>query len=271
MMFNVFTYFRPNLEYATPFLMHFFRFLLSILLAGILSHGAIADAGPKPSMKFNLVYKTTLPVNVTKGWQLESDFKVFNVFDTLDRKGPQGFNISQEKASSISYGYKDYHRIVIKFDDTIRSSNVFEDESFNSVYELTVYDNKLEVKDVTPFMKDSTLWATFLKALMLTLALELMVAFVYLKLSRKPLKILFFVILGNLITLPMLWFVFPLFLNIGTSIVAGEILALVGEAFFLLLTCRAYFKPSGAFLLSFMMNIMSLLIGGFALLLMIGF
>lgn len=259
------------LEHAIPVLMHFFRFLITILLAGIISYGAIADAGPKPSMKFKLIYKTTHPVKVEKGWQLESEFKVFNVFDTLDRKGPQGFNISRDKASSMAYGYRDYHKIVIQFDDTIRSSNVFEDESFNSIYELTVYDDKLEVKDVTPFMKDSTLWATFLKALLLTLALELMVAFVYLKLARKPLKILFFVILGNLITLPMLWFVFPLFLNLGAAIIAGEILALVGEALFLLLTCKAYFKPSGAFLLSFMMNVMSLLIGGFALLLMIGF
>jgi len=247
------------------------RIVFLFLILSATRFQLFADAGPKPSMKFNLVYKTTHTVKVMRGWQLESRFKSFNVFDTLLRKGPQEFRVNQEKGSSVSYGYEDYHRIAIQFDDRKRESNVFTDESFNSIYEVTVYDDRLEVKDVTPFMKNSSVWPAFLKALLLTLALELMVAFVYLKLAKKPLKILLFVILGNLITLPMMWFVFPLFLNVGLALVAGELFAFVLEALFLLWTCRKWFKPSGAFLLSFMMNLMSLLIGGLALLLMIGF
>jgi len=235
------------------------------------SHFLFADAGPKPSMKFKFVYRTTHPVKVVDGWQFESQFQSFNIYDTLRRQGPQGFNVSQDKASSVSYSYEDFHRIVIQFDDRKRESNVFADESFNSQYEMTIFDDRLEVKDVTPFMKDSSVWSAFIKALLLTLSLELMVAFVYLKLSKKPSKILLFVILGNLITLPVVWFLFPLFLNVGAAFVAGELFAFVTEAFFLLLTCKKWFKPSGAFLLSFIMNSMSLLIGGLALLLMIGF
>ncbi len=231
----------------------------------------IADAGPKPSMKFRFEYKTTHPVKVLAGWQFESQFQSFNVYDTMQRQGPQGFNVSQDHASSISYSYEDFHRIVIQFDDRKRESNVFADESFNSQYKVVVYDDRLEVEDVTPFMKDSSVWAAFIKALLLTLALELMVAFVYLKLSKKPAFILLYVILINLITLPLVWFLFPLFLNVGVAIVAGELFAFVTEALFLLLACKKWFKPSGAFLLSFMMNVMSLLIGGLAILLMIGF
>ena len=247
------------------------RTILLVLLLSANSHLLLADAGPRPSMKFNLVYKTNHPVKVLEGWQFESSFKSFNVYDTLLRKGPQGFKVSQDKASSVSYGYEDYHRIAIRFDDRKRESNVFADESFNSIYEVIVLDDRLEVRDVTPFMKDSSVWAAFIKALLLTLALELMVAFVYLKLAKKPAKILLYVILGNLITLPVVWFLFPLFLNVGGALVVGELFAFITEALFLLLTCRQWFKPSGAFLLSFMMNVMSLLIGGLALLLMIGF
>lgn len=230
-----------------------------------------ADAGPKPSMKFRMVYKTTNPVKVIQGWQLESRFQTFNVYDTLQRQGPQRFNANQETAKSVSYGYEDYHKIIIQFEDRTRESNVFENESFNSQYEITVLDDRLEVRDVTPFMKDSSVWSAFLKALMVTLALEIMVAFVYLKLAKKPLKILLFVILVNLITLPVFWFLFPMFLNVGWSIILGELFAFAFEAMFLLWTCKTWFKPGGAFLLSFMMNVMSLLIGGFAILLMIGF
>ncbi|NVO21683.1 MAG: hypothetical protein HXX13_18430 [Bacteroidetes bacterium] len=251
--------------------MRLFRCLLLLLILFTLHISLFADAGPKPSMKFKLVYKTSKPVKVIEGWQLESKFQAFNVFDTLIRRGPQGFNLSQDKASSVSYGYDDYHKIAIKFDDRVRESNVFQDESFNSSYELTVYDDRMEVKDVTSFMKDSTVMATFIKALLLTLALELLVAFIYLKLAKKPLKILLVVILGNLFTVPMLWFVFPLMLNIGSAILAGELFAFITEALFLLTLSRKWFKPGGAFLLSFMMNLLSLLIGGLALLLMIGF
>ncbi len=232
---------------------------------------AFADAAPKPTMQFKLVYKTTKPVTLLDGWQLQSQFETFNVIDSLATKnGPRRFMCGQQKCSSVAGSYEDFQKLFLKFNDTTRQSNVFANESFNSVYEVTVYDDRLEVKDVTPFMKDSTTWAAFLKALLLTLALQIMVAFVYLKLAKKPLKILLFVILANLITLPMVWFLFPLFLN-SWAIPVGELAAFVLEALFLLLTCRKYFKPSGAFLLSFMMNVMSFLIGGLALLLMIRF
>jgi hypothetical protein len=242
-------------------------FLLFIVLFSSQLH---ADAGPKPSMKFTIEYKTSKPVKLIEGWQFQSQFETFNVYDSLNRKGPQGFHASQDKAKSVAFSYEQYHKLILKFDDKVRESNVFENESFNSSYMVTVFDDKLEVKDTTAFMKDSSVIAAFIKALLLTLALELMVAFVYLKLARKPLKILFFVILANLITLPIVWFLFPMIMN-SWAILVGEIFAFVTEALFLMLTCRKWFKPSGAFLLSFMMNVMSLLIGGFALILMIGF
>jgi hypothetical protein len=222
-------------------------------------------------MKFAFTYTIRHPVKVIEGWQLESQMESFNVYDTLKRNGPQEFVVSGNQASSVSYGYLDFHKLVIRFDDRIRSSNVFRNESFNSQYEVLVHEDQLEVKDVTPFMKDSSVLSAFLKALLLTLILEMMVAFVYLKLAKKKLRVLFIVIIGNLVTLPVVWFLLPLFLNVGASIIAGELFAFVTEAMILLLVFPQWFRPSGALLLSFMMNIMSLLVGGFALILMIGF
>ena len=230
-----------------------------------------ADVGPKPSMKFTFTYGITNPVKIIEGWQLESPMESFTIFDTLTRKGPQGFEVSGKQASSISYGYLDYHKLVIRFDDRIRTSNVFRNESFNSQYEVYVFEDRLEVKDVTPFMKNSSAFSAFLKALLVTLVLELLVAFVYLKLAKKPIRVLFTVILGNLITLPMIWFILPLFLNVGASIIVGELFAFMTEAMLLLVLSPYWFRMGGAFFLSFMMNLMSLLVGGFALILMIGF
>ena len=42
-----------------------------------------ADAGPKPGMNFRMVYKTSKPVKVLEGWQLQSPFESFTVSDTL--------------------------------------------------------------------------------------------------------------------------------------------------------------------------------------------
>ena len=77
----------------------------------------------------------------------------------------------------------------------------------------------------------------FLKGMLLTQAVEVPVAWVLLSMltrrsgiPRSSLRIVAATIIGNLATLPWLWFVYPEFMTYGYTIVLGEITAVGLEA-----------------------------------------
>lgn len=77
----------------------------------------------------------------------------------------------------------------------------------------------------------------FLKGLLLTQAVEVPVAWVLLSMltrrsgtSRSSLRIVAATIIGNLATLPWLWFVFPELMTYGYTVLLGEITAVGLEA-----------------------------------------
>ena len=77
----------------------------------------------------------------------------------------------------------------------------------------------------------------FLKGMLLTQAVEVPVAWVLLSMltrrsgiPRSSLRIVAATIIGNLATLPWLWFVYPEFMTYGYAIVLGEITAVGLEA-----------------------------------------
>ena len=77
----------------------------------------------------------------------------------------------------------------------------------------------------------------FLKGMLLTQAVEVPVAWLLLSMltrrsgtSRSSLRIVAATIIGNLATLPWLWFVFPELMTYGYAVVLGEITAVGLEA-----------------------------------------
>ena len=77
----------------------------------------------------------------------------------------------------------------------------------------------------------------FLKGLLLTQAVEVPVAWVLLSMltrrsgtSRSSLRIVAATIIGNLATLPWLWFVFPELMTYGYTVLLGEITTVGLEA-----------------------------------------
>jgi hypothetical protein len=102
----------------------------------------------------------------------------------------------------------------------------------------------------------------FLIALPITLALELLFGFVFLLLAKLPKKILIYLFIANLISLPIVWFVFPLMGNILIVVIASELFAVVFEAAVIYAFGRRVISVGKSLLLSVIANAASFFIGG---------
>ncbi|MBN1875624.1 MAG: hypothetical protein JXA33_15470 [Anaerolineae bacterium] len=107
-----------------------------------------ADAGPKPSMEFNIVYETDTVLTIVEGIQFECSDATCADAEALKEAGPQRFTCEAATCSSLAYGYADYHRLSIRFSDGVtRESNVFSKSHFDAVYRVTVRETDLWVEE----------------------------------------------------------------------------------------------------------------------------
>lgn len=129
-------------------------------LAALLAMGTLiptqavrADVGPKPGMQFEFVREDGAPLGdltILSGEMMECSNPDCSDGKPLERLGPQGFSCEEQKCSSLAYGYRDYHRLVLRFSDGVeRSSNVFEKRYFAARYRVTVRSNDLVVNELT--------------------------------------------------------------------------------------------------------------------------
>ena len=110
---------------------------------------AAADSGPKPEMTFDFVYETTKSLSIVGGEQWQCKTATCNEAYILEEGGPQGFFCTTSGCRSRAYGYTDYNRLAVKFSDGItRESNIFETQSFNNQYRVTVRENDLLVERI---------------------------------------------------------------------------------------------------------------------------
>ena len=123
--------------------------LLLLFLLTLPIDSAQADIGPKPSMEFEFEYETDVPYNILDGIQLECDKPDCSDAEPLEDLGPQRFTCELNSCFSMAYGYRQYHRLQIRFEDgKTRQSNVFENDSFSMSYRVIVRDNDLMVEKI---------------------------------------------------------------------------------------------------------------------------
>lgn len=264
--------------------------LLSLLLIPALSK---ADLGPKPTMEF---YFENVPkgVSIITGKMFECTDSECKNKTPFREMGPQRFNCNTPEAGSgcfsMSYGYEPYHQIVITFSDKVRESNVFNSEGMESYYSVDVRKNDLVVKEsgleiagkkidatqnkfIEIFTKrdiDINYQLILIFSLVLTIILEVIIVIVY-GLIKKilpnhrygyPKKLIIWVSLINLISLPLFWllarfitFDFRLF-----TIIA-EIIIILFEAWFIIKVTHQESMWKEILLLSLVMNIVSFSVG----------
>ena len=123
-------------------------------------------------------------------------------------------------------------------------------------------DKSVTLKNKTPIIT-TTLVISFVISLIITMILELIVASIYISKKQLSKRILLFVLLANLISLPIMWFVFPALLkNTSLFLLISEIFVFLLESLILYYFNKRELNLKQSFLLSFYMNIVSFLIGG---------
>ena len=236
-------------------LLHRLVFLLAAVAALLPLAIARADVGPKPSADFEFEYQID-PVDIVAGELIQCDDESCETGDPLEELGPQHFECTATSCSSLAYGYATYMKLVVTFTDRVRESNVFVKKAFNANYKVIVLESSLQVEEVqiVPNCCCSALGAT--------IALELLVATVYVSVFHLPRALLGWVPLGSVLTMPVLWFVFPLLpLSSGWVVGLSETFAVTFEAGLIYLVTRRTTSLRHVAALSLLMNGASFLVG----------
>jgi hypothetical protein len=239
-------------------------FIRILFLTGFLllsAAPASADIGPKPSMQFKFEYEIPF-TPILSGQQIECEDEACSRGQPLEELGPQGFICSENECSSLAYSYSDYHKLVIEFADGVRESNVFTKKAFSAGYTVTVTEDALIVKENfslgSLFGRNCLCCSGFLT----TLGVETLVASMFLAAFQLPRTVLGFVPIASLITLPLVWFAFPLLpLPAGWVIAGSEFAAVLLEAGFIFFAAFRRIPFRQLLLLSLVMNAISFGIG----------
>jgi len=219
-----------------------------------------ADLGPKPSMEFSFEYEGE-PLAVEGGHLIECEDRECQDGEPLEVWGPQGFSCTADMCSSMAYGYKPYHRLVITFTDRTRESNVFAKKAFDAKFKVMVSDSAMEVTESGGVARTVT-GSRCCSGLWLTLLLETLVAGVYVSAFHLPKATLGWVPLASAFTLPVVWFVFPqLGFADGWAMGLSEGFAVAFEAGLIYLVSRGTMPLKHVALLSVAMNAASFLAG----------
>ncbi len=177
------------------------------------------------------------------------------------------FGCENESCFVFVMGYNNpYYQLKLQFADQVRDSNIFTRSGYNSTYLVQVLGEGLQVEaqmSESPLVT-SRMLICFLPALIATLVLELIAIKLY---NRKQIvKVaLWSVIVVNLASLPIVWFLFPLIpVSFLWLVILGEIFAFGIESVFLYILNHKRGVPwKQAVLASLVINATSLI--GYAL------
>lgn len=230
-----------------------------------------ADIGPKPSMTF--IFKIPDPsIKILEGRLFtcedeecltprESEIPVY-----CDENRCNLYRNSSYHESATVY------QLTVKFTDGVRASNIFSQSHYIAIYDVDIRGDELFVKEraFESFLKSTFTGFSlflFLLAYVATVVIELLVALIFLLISKKKKAMLGYILLVNLISLSIVWFVLPNFIQQNVAfIVVSECFAFASEATLLVLFGKKYdLKIWQAILLSFLMNAASFMAGNLML------
>lgn len=222
-----------------------------------------AGFAPKPQMDFTLVYQTQdkpaiLPQTSE---QIQCSDNQCLQAEPLGQYGIQKLYCRTAQCFSVAYAYEPFQQLVLSFaDGTTRSSNVFPTPTkLRSNFTVLVREADLIVTPATaPQRFNALLRADAWSSLIIILLLEIVAAWMYLKYTHTRFRVLYSVLLVNLISMPFSWQVLGPFVADSCFI---WLFCLVFEALLIWLLNRRYLSARAAFELSFAMNVTSYTVG----------
>ena len=243
--------------------------LITLITSGfIISTNTIrADMGPKPSVNIyiyeNGLVNTIPPIKITMlGCDREFDTKTFQYVGDCQWKESSLYWFRGCSGGKCLFTYMLPDKFKIAYQANILSkvivSNEIDRVGMNDTYKLYVMGDKATIEHVSVLSGFAT--GSFLLSFILNLLIESGVLYLFIKLFKFRGKLFWALIIGNLITLPVVW--------AGTLLLQLNFLAL--EVFAVLAEYTVYrfwarnqqLSNLKLFILSFVQNIVSLSVGG---------
>lgn len=254
-----------------------------------LPKGASADLGPKPSVDIDVIYNQQ---NISDS-SFSAKMLSCGPQDTAQKQPgsekdfvPQ-LKISEYDSSKNCYWYPSWFAwggqctnsschfgymppsefklaVFVPSVDKVFITNEISRTNFNSRYKAELFsDGSAKISETTPVLSSDKI-SSFAKAFPITIILELLVSLILLSVRKLPKKILAYILLANIISLPIVWFLFPLVkLPLLAIIVMSEIFAVLFETYFVYLLNKQIISFRQSLTLNILNNLASLFVGGF--------
>ncbi|WP_424246098.1 hypothetical protein Dip510_001015 [Elusimicrobium posterum] len=224
---------------------------------------AKADFAPKPEADFQFTYKTKNQLSIVpEGSELIicEDSQCINS-KPLGHYGMQKLYCTPQGCIAITYDINTYNKLIVEFNDGVkRESNIFVNPGkLRSTFSVEVLDNALFVAPKsTSYKMSGFLRLDNIFSFFLTLIIEIAVAFLFLKASKKPLKIVYYAAAANLLTIPATWFLLSRFISQSYLI---WISVLIFEILFIYFLNRKKLKLEDSVMMVLLMNVSSYSLG----------
>jgi len=266
--------------------------LLAIVTAIIIFSPNIinADLGPKPSVNIDVVYNQQavpgLSFNARMLGCVSQEELRFIQNDTklIPQLKISEYDLSKNcywapvlyawggecSNSKCEFGYmppNDFKLAVyVSSIDRVFITNEISRTNFNSHYKAELFsDGSAKITDTTPVLQKDQIMP-FIISFIITIILELLVSLIFIARTKISKKILIYVLLANIITVPIVWFAFPLLrLSVMATMIPSEIFAVVFEILFVYFAGRRIISFKQSIFLNLWNNLISWFIGTFIL------
>ncbi len=218
---------------------------------------------PKPEMDFDFVYQTeqTPVILPDTSEQIQCEDNQCIQSKPLSIYGIQKLYCQADGCFSIAYKYSPYQKLIIDFSDGVkRESNVFPaPDRLRDSFTVVVRDHDLHVERAAqqeaynPLLRIDA-WLS----LLIILITEVLAAFAYLTYTEKSYRVIYSVVIANLITMPLAWQVLG---NVVTETALMWFFCVIVEALFFWLCNRKQLSLRNAAALSVAVNVTSYSIG----------
>ena len=167
------------------------------------------------------------------------------------------------------YSIPDNFRVMVYFPslDRVFVSNEVSNKNFNSKYQLDILsEGSANIYETTSFLENDMV-LLFIQALIITLILELLIGYVFLRKLREYKRILGTIVIANIISLSIVWLIVD---SIGVSALSitlpvSELFVMFFETYFIYFLNKKLISLKKSFKVSVVMNLFSLFIGGLIL------
>ncbi|MBN2556929.1 MAG: hypothetical protein JXA97_13405 [Anaerolineales bacterium] len=255
--------------------------LLTLLFLALVLYApppdASADIGPKPTMAFSwdLSAWETAPLIGQVNLYACGDDVSCSEPQLVEEMGAQRMTCDESGCFAMLYSSGGYWQLEVQINDGILLSEPFEKIGYDSDYRVVFHPDRMEIVHLPPpdsivlesgrSFESSALAVTLISlglALTATLAIELIIAAVFIKRKSLPWRLLALTLLGNIITVPIVWLFVPgLFGDIYIAFALQFMTAFLLESMLYRILGGKSLAWRGSFQLSFWTNLGSEFIG----------